>query len=58
MFSSANTIKNAQVYNLQGAQVKSVLNTNEVDLSTLSIGLYILEVNTTNGRSVHKVVKQ
>ncbi len=56
--SSANTIKNAQVYNLQGAQVKSVVSTNELDLSSISKGLYLLEVNTTAGRSVHKIIKE
>ena len=55
---SPGTIKNANIYNLQGAQVKSVQSTNEVDFSTFSNGLYLLEVNTTTGRSIHKIVKQ
>lgn len=55
---SSNTIKNAQIYNLQGAQLKSVVSTNEVDLSLMSRGLYLLEVNTSAGRSVHKIIRE
>jgi hypothetical protein len=55
---SPNTIKSVQIYNMQGAQVKSVINANEVDLSALSRGLYIMEVKTSGGRSVHKIVKE
>ncbi len=55
---SSGSVKNVQVYNLQGAQLKSELNTNEVDLSALSNGMYIIEVITTEGRSVHKIVKE
>ena len=55
---SPNTIKNVQVYNMQGAQLKSVLSTNEVDFSALNSGIYILEVNTSGGSSIHKIVKE
>ncbi len=55
---SASSILNARLYNLQGAQIKSVSSTNEVDLSGMSNGIYILEVNTTGGRSIHKIVKE
>ena len=55
---SASSILNARVYNLQGAQIKSVSSTNEVDLTSMSSGIYILEVNTTGGRSIHKIVKE
>ena len=55
---SPNAIKNALIYNMQGVQMKSVLNTNEVDFSALNSGLYILEVNTSGGRSIHKIVKE
>ncbi|MEI6754433.1 MAG: alpha-amylase family glycosyl hydrolase [Paludibacter sp.] len=55
---STGSVKNVQVYNLQGAQLKSELNTNEVDLSALSKGMYLVDVITTAGRSVHKIVKE
>ena len=55
---SPNAIKNALIYNMQGVQMKSVLNTNEVDFSALNSGLYILEANTSGGRSIHKIVKE
>ena len=55
---SHNTVNEINVYNLQGAQVKTVKNIAEVDLSGFSNGLYILKVKTTERHSTHKVVKE
>ena len=55
---SPTAIKNAKIFNLQGAQLKSVINSNEIDFSTFNNGLYIMEVNTCSGRSIHKIVKE
>jgi hypothetical protein len=56
--SSINTVKNVNVYNLQGSLIKSVLNNTEIDVTNLTKGLYLMEVNTSQGRSTHKIIKE
>ncbi|MEI7504530.1 MAG: T9SS type A sorting domain-containing protein, partial [Paludibacter sp.] len=56
--STASTVKNVNVYNMQGMIVKTVTNTTEIDLSSATNGLYILEVNTLKGKSQYKIVKE
>lgn len=56
--STASTVKSITVYNIQGAVIKTAFNTSEVDLSNVGKGLYLIEVNTLEGRSVHKVIKE
>lgn len=55
---SHNLVREINVYNLQGAHVKTVKNIAEVDLSGFSNGLYILRVQTTERNTTHKVVKE
>ncbi len=55
--STEGTVRNVIVYNLQGATIKSVTNKTEVDISDLAKGLYFIEVNTLDGRSIHKIIK-
>jgi len=51
-------VKRVNVYTLQGSIVKTETNTTTMDVSTLTKGLYILEVNTPEGKSIHKIIKQ
>jgi len=46
------------VYSLQGTLVKTETSTNTTDVSTLTNGVYILEVTTLQGKSIHKIIKQ
>jgi len=56
--STASTVKNVTVYNMQGIMVKTVSHVAEIDLSNEMNGLYILEVNTLKGKSQYKVIKE
>jgi len=55
---SPETIKNVNIYSLQGSLIKTVTNSTSVNLSTLISGVYILEVNTQQGKSIQKIIKQ
>jgi glycosidase len=56
--STSTEVKSTNVYTLQGSLIKSVSNTTEINLSDLSNGLYLLEINTISGKSVHKIIKE
>jgi len=56
--STTTNLKNIQVYNLQGCLVKSFTNNMQIDISDLSKGLYLIELNTIQGRSTHKIIKE
>jgi hypothetical protein len=56
--SSTSAVNSVKVYNLQGSLLQSFNNKTEIDISNLSNGLYLLEVNTLQGRSIHKIVKE
>ena len=51
-------VKNATLYNIKGAVVESEFSGNQIDLSKLNNGLYLLQVETANGKSTHKVIKE
>ena len=47
------------VYNLLGKRSSVALNGNTVDMSSLSAGIYIIEVTTDSGETgTYKVIKQ
>ncbi|MDD4971689.1 MAG: alpha-amylase family glycosyl hydrolase [Paludibacter sp.] len=52
------TVKNVNIYSLQGSIVKAVTNSTTVDVTNLTKGVYILEVNTLQGKSIHKIIKE
>ena len=56
--SSNGIVKNITVYNLQGSTIKTIDNSTEVNLSNLSKGLYLIDVLTTEGKSIHKIIKE
>ena len=51
------TVTNLNIYNLQGKLVKTLNYSNSINIASLSTGLYIMEVNTLQGKSVHKIIK-
>jgi hypothetical protein len=55
---SDEAIRSCEMYDVLGNKVISLKNTDSIDLSTLSKGVYLLCVETTNGRSVQRVVKE
>jgi len=55
---SPEAVKSVNVYSLQGSLIKTVTNNTSVNLSNLLNGVYILEVNTQQGKSIHKIIKQ
>ena len=52
------TIKNVNIYNMQGSLIKTEKNNSTIDVENLTKGLYILEVNTLQGISIHKIIKE
>jgi len=55
--SSPNTVESVMIYSLQGAVIKQTNFTNEIDVTNLSNGMYILQVETSKGKSIHKIIK-
>ncbi len=54
--STATTVKNIHVYNTQGALLKTTGSNTEIDINGLAKGFYLLEVDTTGGKSTYKIV--
>ncbi|MDD3320054.1 MAG: alpha-amylase family glycosyl hydrolase [Paludibacter sp.] len=55
--SSPNTVESVMIYSLQGAVIKQTNFTTEIDVTNLSNGMYILQVETSKGKSIHKIIK-
>ena len=51
-------VKNVNIYSLQGSLVKTILNNTTVNITNLNSGVYIMEVITFEGKSIHKIIKQ
>ncbi len=56
--SETEQVKSVKLYSLQGHEVNFERNNNEVNISGLRNGLYLLEVNTDAGKAVFKIVKE
>jgi len=56
--STSSTLKNVRIYNLQGFLVKTTANETEIDMANMMNGLYLIEVNTMQGKSMYKVIKE
>jgi hypothetical protein len=52
------TIEKIVIYNEQGMQVLSEVNTNKVDVSSLAVGVYIVNVSFQNKTIAHKFIKK
>ena len=56
--STKETVKNVNVYNLQGALQRNYRNTEEINVSDLASGVYLMEISTNEGNAVQKFIKQ
>ena len=56
--STSTDVRTVNVYNLQGSLAQTAINTKEVDVSGLNKGLYIMEISTLAGKSIHKIIKE
>lgn len=55
---SVNGIKNIEIWNMQGQKMNSNTNNSEnIDVSGLQTGLYVIRVETTNGNQVSQFIK-
>jgi uncharacterized repeat protein (TIGR01451 family) len=51
-------IKTIQVYDVQGRVLQTVLNTNNLDISDKTNGVYFLKITTEKGSKVEKIIKE
>ncbi len=51
-------VNNMSIYNMQGAVIRTYSNTNEVDVSDISAGMYFMEISTKEGKGIQKFMKK
>lgn len=51
-------IRDVKLYNIRGVLLKTKVNDNQLDLTGCESGLYLIEVDTMAGKTIHKVIKQ
>lgn len=51
-------VNNMSIYNMQGAVIRTYSNTNEVDVSDLTAGMYFMEISTKDGKGIQKFMKK
>ena len=56
--STPSIVKSIKVYSMEGSVMKTVTNSTEINIQNLSNGVYIMEVQTLEGKSIHKIIKQ
>jgi len=56
--SSPTEVKNVKIFNVQGALQSTYSNVTEIDASGLASGIYLMEVNTTEGKAIRKFIKK
>ncbi|HJV77649.1 MAG TPA: alpha-amylase family glycosyl hydrolase [Paludibacter sp.] len=52
------SVLKVNVYNTQGMLIKTTKNSTEINVQNLSSGVYILEVSTLEGNSIHRIIKR
>lgn len=55
---SQDVIKKTETYNMQGIKISTIQNTNSIDLSSFSNGIYLLKIFTGDTVLVKKVIKK
>jgi hypothetical protein len=55
--STTDTLKSISIYSIQGILVKTAVISPEVDITNLTNGFYIMEVNTSQGKNVFRIIK-
>ncbi|HPT43118.1 MAG TPA: alpha-amylase family glycosyl hydrolase [Paludibacteraceae bacterium] len=56
--SSTTEIGTVNIYNIQGALQSTYSNKSEIDASGLASGIYLLEINTAEGKAIRKFIKK
>ena len=54
---SESTIDEVNIYSVQGILIKKVSETEQIEVSNLSSGIYFIEVLSENQKSVQKFIK-
>lgn len=57
-FDRASTVQNAVIYNSVGMRVMEVSNTNNINVASLPVGTYFVNVTTANGVFTSRFIKQ
>lgn len=55
---TATEVGKVNIYNVQGALQSTYSNVTEIDASGLASGIYLMEVNTTEGKAIRKFIKK
>lgn len=50
-------IQQVKIYNLQGNVVKNLADVNEISLNDVPQGIYFVEIKTSQGKSIQKIIK-
>lgn len=58
LISASTNVNLVKIYNLQGVLVDTYKHQNELNLSNLNKGMYLVEVTTEKGRAVQKIIKK
>lgn len=53
-----NTISTIDLYDIQGRMIQTTMNTNSIDITDKSNGIYFLKITTEKGSKIEKVVKK
>jgi len=56
--STSGIIQNIRIYSLQGSLIKTPVISQDINLTNMNNGLYIMEVTTPQGKSIHKIIKK
>jgi 1,4-alpha-glucan branching enzyme len=56
--STATSVRNVRIFNVQGSLLKSEANSAEINIEGLSKGIYMMEITTQQGKSIHKILKK
>ena len=55
---SSGGVNHVNVYNTEGSLIKTATNVTEIEVRNFPKGIYLLEVKTAEGKSLHKIIKQ
>lgn len=55
---AGSNIMSVKIFNMQGALQNIFYNTNTINASSLTTGMYLMEIDTEQGKSVQKFIKQ
>ena len=56
--STTTDVNKMTIYNMQGAVIRTYSNTNEMEVSDLSAGMYFMEISTKDGKGIQKFMRK